>query len=444
MFIHSDFKALTLVLTDIIVFYIALISTLLYRYSDRLSANFEHHLLFFTPLFLIWIVIFYAFGLYSLYRLRMKMELATDIIIASIFNIVISSLFFYFKTDSIINPKTNLIIIVVISAALIFIYRLLFNNVFKNSISNLKILFLTNGKETDELKNIIIHNPVLGYTLWKNESSDFNPKNYSFNGLEKPDVVIIESTTNYTSNILKQFYNFKSTGMGFQEIYHFYETVCKKVPLFLIDKPWFLLHFTGNSKQYQIYNACKRIIDIIVASLMFIITLPLMIMVGLIILLLNGWPIIYTHKRVGKNNKHFIVYKFRTMIKNAETNEAKWAQVNDSRITLVGNFLRKTRLDELPQLINIIKGDMSFVGPRPERPEFTKYLEQDIPYYNLRHQVLPGITGWAQINYTYGASVEDSTIKLCYDLYYIKHASIILDLKIMLKTLYICVRCLGR
>ncbi len=149
----------------------------------------------------------------------------------------------------------------------------------------------------------------------------------------------------------------------------------------------------------------------------------------------RGGPVFYSQERVGRFNRLFRIYKLRTMVTNAETNGAQWASVDDNRITPIGNLLRRTRLDEVPQFWNVLKGEMSLIGPRPERPEFVDLLESKIPFYVQRHLVKPGLTGWAQINYPYGASIEDAHNKLTYDLYYIKNASVVLDLQIFLRTI---------
>ncbi len=166
-----------------------------------------------------------------------------------------------------------------------------------------------------------------------------------------------------------------------------------------------------------------------------ILTSPIMVIAAIIVRLESPGPIIYSQARVGEHNKEFNVHKFRSMRNDAEKDGAKWAMKNDPRVTKFGNFMRKTRIDELPQLLNVLKGEMSFIGPRPERMVFIKDLEKVIPYYNLRHLVKPGLTGWAQVMYPYGASVEDAKRKLEYDLYYIKHHSISLDIAIMFMTL---------
>jgi len=160
-----------------------------------------------------------------------------------------------------------------------------------------------------------------------------------------------------------------------------------------------------------------------------------MVMTALLILFEDGAPVIYRQQRVGARGATFTLLKFRSMRKNAEAGgKASWASVNDSRITRVGRFLRRTRVDELPQLINVLRGEMSFVGPRPERPEFVAMLTEQIPFYAVRHSVKPGLTGWAQVRYSYGATVEQSVRKLEYDLYYVKNHTLLLDLVIMLET----------
>jgi lipopolysaccharide/colanic/teichoic acid biosynthesis glycosyltransferase len=173
---------------------------------------------------------------------------------------------------------------------------------------------------------------------------------------------------------------------------------------------------------------------------MFVVLLPVMGLVALAVKLSSSGPALYHQKRVGLNGEIFLVHKFRSMRTDAEAKTgAVWAQANDTRVTKVGRFLRRTRLDEIPQLWNVLRGDMSLVGPRPERPEFVAELTEKIPFYGFRHVVRPGLTGWAQVKYTYGASVEDALEKLQYDLFYIKHLAISFDIFVMLSTLKIVV-----
>nr|WP_164518180.1 sugar transferase [Pseudoalteromonas rubra] len=178
----------------------------------------------------------------------------------------------------------------------------------------------------------------------------------------------------------------------------------------------------------------KRSFDVFSAIVLLFLTFPVMLIAALLIKLESSGPVFYKQKRVGLYNDEFEVIKFRSMKQDAENDGAQWAKKNDSRVTQVGKFIRKTRIDELPQLVNVLKGEMSLVGPRPERDIFVSELEKEIPYYRFRHAVKPGITGLAQVSYPYGASVEDAIWKHKYDVYYIKHYTLFLDLRIMLRT----------
>jgi exopolysaccharide biosynthesis polyprenyl glycosylphosphotransferase len=179
----------------------------------------------------------------------------------------------------------------------------------------------------------------------------------------------------------------------------------------------------------------RRGASFIIALIGLLLTLPIIPIVALLVKLTSPGPVFFSQERVGRKGKTFKVHKFRTMRRDAEAAGAVWAQKNDPRITSVGRFLRKTLLDEIPKLWCVLKGDMAFVGPRPERPEFVQWLSEAIPYYNLRHIIRPGLTGWAQVRYSYGASLEESKEKLKYDLYYTKHMSLSLDLLIMFETI---------
>jgi exopolysaccharide biosynthesis polyprenyl glycosylphosphotransferase len=179
----------------------------------------------------------------------------------------------------------------------------------------------------------------------------------------------------------------------------------------------------------------KRCFDLIVSAVLLVLTLPVLAIAALLIAAEGAGPVIYRQERVGLHGRTFTVYKLRSMARDAEKDgRAAWAGVNDARITRVGRLIRRTRIDELPQLLNVLKGEMSFVGPRPERPEFVAMLMEQIPFYAVRNSVKPGLTGWAQVRYSYGATVEQSVRKLEYDLYYVKNHTLLLDLVILLET----------
>jgi exopolysaccharide biosynthesis polyprenyl glycosylphosphotransferase len=183
-----------------------------------------------------------------------------------------------------------------------------------------------------------------------------------------------------------------------------------------------------------------RVFDLVLASLLLVLTLPLMLFIAGLIKIDSRGPALYRQERVGLRGRLFTLYKFRSMHQDAEANGVPiWAAVGDSRITRVGRLIRYTRIDELPQLLNVLRGEMSFIGPRPERPYFVEKLATAIPLYAIRHCIKPGITGWAQINAPYGASIEDAREKLSYDLYYVKYRGLLLDLAILLRTLRVVV-----
>jgi sugar transferase (PEP-CTERM system associated) len=223
-------------------------------------------------------------------------------------------------------------------------------------------------------------------------------------------------------------------GIDVLELATFLERETGKVRLDVSNPSWIVLG--EGFRESPMLQIIERTFDILTSVLLLLPALPLMLMAAIAIRLEDGWnaPVFYRQLRVGRYNQTFQILKFRSMCQNAEEEGAVWALPRDPRITKVGACLRKTRIDELPQLINVLRGDMSFVGPRPERPEFVDALSQSIPYYRSRHAVKPGITGWAQLCYPYGASEQDALEKLQYDLFYVKHRSLILDFAIVLQT----------
>lgn len=211
----------------------------------------------------------------------------------------------------------------------------------------------------------------------------------------------------------------------------FIEKLLGEVPAESIATDWLL---RADVQARASYDGVKRVMDVLAAGLGLLLTLPAWPLVALLVWLDSRGPVLFRQLRVGQHGRCFTICKFRTMQADAEKDGARWAEPNDARVTRIGRLLRRSRLDELPQLLNILRGDMSLVGPRPERPEFVHSLEQLLPHYRLRHLIKPGLTGWAQIHYGYGASVADAHRKLCLDLYYLKHRSIDLDLRILIRT----------
>jgi exopolysaccharide biosynthesis polyprenyl glycosylphosphotransferase len=227
----------------------------------------------------------------------------------------------------------------------------------------------------------------------------------------------------------------KLEGVSFAHLASVYEEYTGKIAVDNLRPSWFI--FGDGFRHSAWLGMAKRAMDVTLAITGLLLALPVMGLVAVAVWLTSDGPVLYHQRRVGQHGRVFTVHKFRSMLANAEVGTgAVWSRGDeDPRITAVGRFLRRTRLDELPQLWNIVLGDMSFVGPRPERPEFVSQLTQEIPYYGQRHVVRPGLTGWAQVRYTYGASVEDALMKLQYDLFYIKNQSLPFDLSILFTTI---------
>lgn len=247
--------------------------------------------------------------------------------------------------------------------------------------------------------------------------------------------VILGTQTDLQKTQLESLMQLRLKGIPVYRLPDIWETLYQKIPSSLLEDEWFTFSSGFELVSSHTQRKIKRCTDIIVTILLFILLFPLMVLVGLMIKLDSPGPIFYSQLRTGLNGKPFLVYKFRSMYQNAEKQGAQWASQRDPRITRVGHWLRLLRIDELPQIWNVWRSEMSLIGPRPERPEFDVKLKQAIPYYELRYLVKPGITGWAQVLYPYGASIEDAYEKLSYDIFYMKNYSLWLDLVIAFKTI---------
>jgi sugar transferase (PEP-CTERM system associated) len=246
------------------------------------------------------------------------------------------------------------------------------------------------------------------------------------------DNVILSLTERRGTMPVSELLDLKFGGVEVEDVHSFIEKVTGRIHLEHLSPSWLIL--SDGFRKSQFLYAVKRGVDIIVALVALILTLPLMVLVAIAIWLETGSPVLFRQERTGYKGRPFKIMKFRSMCHKAEEGGPVWASRDDRRVTRVGRFIRKYRLDELPQIINVLKGEMSLVGPRPERPHFCELLEADIPFFGLRHTVRPGITGWAQVKYQYGASVKESKTKLEYDFFYIKHLSMGLDLAILFET----------
>lgn len=258
--------------------------------------------------------------------------------------------------------------------------------------------------------------------------------NYVRNNSISEIVIASQKTEAITVALYNQLIYLLESGFIIREYTQVYEAITQRIPVQYVSRDFYRYFPFSRSNQNHLYLLVTRLAEIIfsLVGLLFGLLFFPLIVVGNFIG--NRGALFYTQERVGQNGKYFKIYKYRTMVKNAESNGAVFTSINDTRITPFGKFMRKTRLDEFPQFINILKGDMAIIGPRPERPVFVNEIAEVMPFYETRHVVKPGLTGWAQVNYTYGDSIQDSLVKLQYDLYYIKHRSVFLDINIIIKT----------
>lgn len=268
------------------------------------------------------------------------------------------------------------------------------------------------------------------------EEFDINDVATTVQDLSISEVVIAtRDVEGMTVSLYNQLIQLLENGVPIREYTQVYEEITHRVPVQHVDKDFYRYFPFSRSNQNKLYLFFHRVLDLLfsVAGLVFGLLISPVIIIGNIVA--NRGPLFYTQIRVGRNGKHFKIYKLRSMVVDAEKEGAVYASMKDTRVTNFGRFLRRSRFDEIPQFINVIKGDMSVIGPRPERPVFVKELSKIIPFYEVRHLIKPGVTGWAQVNAKYGTTKEDALEKLQYDLYYIKRRSLFLDISIVIKTL---------
>ncbi len=321
--------------------------------------------------------------------------------------------------------------------------RYLINRLYHRQEQEIEILYLGYSTSTEFfIEELNEHSEVRSVTLSSADQPSSEHPRLTWTNQQLSDLwrlkhwqlIIIDPNFNASTVETEALVELRLSGTPVLTLADFYERHWFMIPISGIDNNWFLRSQGFSMLDNLISRRIKRALDIFASISALVISFPLMILCGILIKCTSLGPVFYTQTRVGFEGKPFTIVKLRTMRHNAERSGAQWAVNNDPRVTFVGKILRKTRLDEIPQCWNVLKGEMSFVGPRPERPEFTKQLAEQIPHYELRHLVKPGITGWAQVIFPYGASVDDAAKKLQYELFYIKNQSFMLDLNILLRT----------
>ena len=362
-----------------------------------------------------WVFISYLRGRYS--RIKIRNSLKSYILKFReliIISIIISLNLFFLKIiniDLYLYSK-NLPFIFSLLIALSMLNELLINKIINKVLPYKfeKVFILGSKIDLEQMKSILNN-----YNYRNKVIFELIEANYYLN--EIPDKLIISKDNELSneSNLLKRFLK---NGVQIFTKYTWFEYELNCLPVELLDsEEIFYSRNFFNKKDFEF--KIKRVGDILVSSILIVTASPIIFLCGILIWLNDHGPIFYKQQREGLFKEELNIYKLRTMVVNAEVNGPQWAEKNDRRITLVGNILRKTRIDELPHLISVFKGEMSLIGPRPERPEFNKLLEKKIPHYNLRHIIKPGLSGWAQVNYPYSSSYKDSKNKLSYDLFYI-------------------------
>jgi len=422
-------KKFILFLGDVFFLYISLFLTLFLRFLSEFNLEiFLLHLLPFSILYFFWIIIFYVAGLYDLHLIKTKLSFYTRVLGAIIAGLILGMLFFYSLPFFGISPKTNLILNVLIFGFLFLGWRQFFYSLFSVHFAN-RVAIAGEGVEIENLKQEINQRPYLGYKL-----IPIDLEKDILSQIQERSIDTVIFTENFESDpkMLKALYFFLPTKVNFLDFTKAYELVIQKVPLSMVSQTWFLENLKEGEKGF--FDKVKSFFDIIVSGLILVLSLPLWVLIAIFIKLDDQGPVFYSQQRIGKDRQSFKLYKFRSMMVGAEKGQAVWAKREDKRITRVGKFIRRFHFDELPQMINVLKGDISLIGPRPERPEFVEKLEKEIPHYHLRHIIKPGFSGWAQIKFRYGRSVMDSKEKFEYDLYYLKNRTLLLDIGILLRT----------
>ena len=405
-----------IILGDIGIFYGALLLTLAIRYESAfLVDTLSTHVAPFSLVLIGYIAVFYAIGLYETRSFKNSLRFTRLFIAGIIASTILALIFFYLDPGIGIAPKTNLLLFTIIFGAIDYGWRSFSNASFRKGVPQ-RIMFLGTSPEMEKLKKYLEKNPQFGYEV--NETN--------------PTIIVLDKNEIGNSARIEKIYESFIKGSEVTTVASLTEQVQQKVPISELEKMWFIENIRISA---SVYEKTKSIIERGTALLLIVLGVPLMMLIAICVKVTSKGPAIYRQTRIGKKSATFMLYKFRTMYENAEQNGAVWAKEKDPRVTPVGRFLRRTHCDELPQLINIIKGNLAFTGHRPERPSFVEVLKEKIPYYEIRHMIRPGITGWAQIKYQYGSSIEDAREKLEYDLYYLKNRSLALDLAILIKTI---------
>ncbi len=423
-----------LFLGDILFFTAALRVTLTLRYFEVPSdLAFYDHLIPFSFLFLVWVTVFFIAGLYDKHTIIFKRKLPSIILNAQIVNVILAAVFFFFIPYFGITPKTNLFIYLFISFIFIVTWRLyLFPLLGSRKRQN--ALLIASGSEMLKLRDEINNNARYNFYFTSSldldtaDRKDLEEYLYEHVKANNISIIVADTSSEKVSSVIPILYHltFIQLRFKFLDFQKMYENIFDCVPLSLVKYNWFLNNVSWLPR--ITHDLAKRFIDIVFSVVLGIPSLLVYPFVVAAVKFGDKGPVFIIQERVGKDNRPIYIFKFRSM-----------SIYEKEKVTRVGNMLRKTRIDEFPQLWNVLKGDLSLIGPRPEMPHLAELYEKEIPYYNIRHFIQPGLSGWAQIHHSkppkFGAQYDGTKEKLSYDIFYIKNRSLLLDLYIGLKTI---------
>ncbi len=449
----QNIKRFLLIFGDIVVFQGALLLTLWIRYGSVTQSAWQQHAWPFAGLTVAWIMVFYIIGLYDLTLIRDSFKLFRMYLEGMVINLVVAVACFYLIPFFDIAPRTNLFLDFALCLLLGYGWRTIFKQFLSERFSRGNVLFIGPTCEAKQVHELL-QKSSLGLQLaaalttddlqddsisirWSSEPAQFK----ELVDANKISTIVLGIHPDAFPAIKQALYQTIASATLLLDRAELEEVTTGRIPLSHVNEMWFLNHLRETEKSW--YETMKRAMDIVLAIPFVVATAIIFPFIALLIKLGSPGPIFYTQVRIGKHGKTIRIAKFRSMRIDAEAQGPQFtaSTATDPRITPVGRFLRQTRLDELPQIWNVLRGDLSLVGPRPERPEFVGPLIERMPYYALRHLTRPGLTGWAQVKFlTPIAQLDDNLTKLQYDLFYIKNRSIILDLAILLKTIGIVLR----
>ena len=426
----TELKKIILFFGDSLALALSLGATLLLGFGNSLSSTtLAEHVIAFAPLYIVWLLLNYVFELYDLINQRTPEDILLRILRAGLAHLLVAIAFFYVMPLGSLTPKTNLVIHVLGFAALMLILRLLIHRTARRQ--SLRVALLDPKNELTDIESELRSSPQIGLSNITRlisvpdlqQARQYDVLLYGHTALDSQGPAALHQLPAWTMSACQA-----------------YERFFNRIPLSHVTPRWAIEHLNRRPSMHY------RILDVTmyrsIAALVLIATLPITVLAAVAIYIEDRGPIIFRQKRIGLRGQPIIIYKLRTMSAAASSKKAYWpsASARDSRITRVGTLLRKLHIDELPQMFNVIRGDLALIGPRAEAYDYYETFLREIPYYYIRHTIKPGFTGWAQVRYFYSHGVAETARKFEYDLYYIKNQSVWLDLSILLRTMYIILK----